>query len=80
MTRTSLSLTEWVNLPERAGGAGHRLALVVRPNTRTGREQTCSNKWQYLTVYFTNELDFANEQHAVSVTMCVSTSPKLTDT
>ena len=28
----------------------------------------------------TNELDFANVQHAVSLTMCVSTSPKLTDT
>ena len=38
--RTSMSPTEWVDLPERA--AGLWLAPLVRPSTRTGREQTCS--------------------------------------
>ena len=39
--RTSMSPTEWVDLPERA--AGLWLAPVIRPSTRTGREQTCSS-------------------------------------
>ena len=39
--RTSMSPTEWVDLPERA--AGLRLAPVIRQSTRTGREQTCSS-------------------------------------
>ena len=46
-SRTSFSPTEWVDLPEQDGGeqsAGLRLAPVIQPNTRTGREQTCSRQ------------------------------------
>ena len=82
---TSMSPTEWVDLSEWAGGekwAGLRLAPLIRPSTRTGREQTCSmlsrlcsqSSMQLITQYIpTSILLSTNTTFPGSLThMCIS--------